>query len=118
MKKILVIVRASPYGSIRGREALDAVMLFSAFNEEMSVLFSGDGVWQLMPGQQPAGIPAKSIEATLGAFEAYDIQRVYADANALAARGIAADSLLAGARALDDADIRALVAMHDRVVTF
>jgi tRNA 2-thiouridine synthesizing protein C len=117
MKKILLIVRASPYGGIRGREALDAVMLFSAFAEEMSVLFSGDGVWQLLPGQAPAALGSKSVEAILGAFAAYDINRVYADAASLAERGIAATSLAAGARALDAGDLRALIAVHDRVVT-
>lgn len=117
MKKILVILRGSPYGGVRGREGLDAAMLFSAFTEEMSVLFSGDGVWQLQRGQQPGETHGKSVEAILGAFEAYDIHRVYADATALAERGIDRDNLLAGARALDEDDLRALIAMHDRVVT-
>lgn len=118
MKKILVIVRASPYGGIRAREALDAALLFSAFTSEMSVLFSGDGVWQLVRGQQPEALGGKPVEAILGAFEAYDINRVYADAESLAERGIATAALAAGARALDAADLRALVAVHDRVVTF
>lgn len=118
MKKILLVIRASPYGGIRSREALDAALLFSAFASEMSVLFSGDGVWQLVRGQQPEALGGKSVEAILGAFEAYDIHRVYADADALAERGIAATGLIAGARALDAADLRALIAVHDRVVTF
>lgn len=117
MKKILVIVRASPYGGIRAREALDAALLFSAFAPEIAVLFSGDGVWQLVPGQRPEALDAKPVEAILGAFEAYDITRVYADADALAVRGIDAGRLLAGARALDAAAMRELVAGHDRVVT-
>lgn len=118
MKKILVIIRASPYGGIRAREAIDAALLFSAFTAEIAVLFSGDGVWQLVDGQRPGGIGAKSVEATLGAFESYDITRVYADAPALAERGIPTDGLLAGATALDPDAIRALLSAHDRVLTF
>ena len=117
MKKILIIVRASPYGGIRAREALDAVLLFSAFAPEIAVLFTGDGVWQLVDGQRPAAIAAKSVEATLGAFESYDIKRVYADREALALRGIAVDGLLAGAQALDAGAMRELLTAHDRVVT-
>jgi len=116
-RKILVILRGSPYGGARGREGLDAAMLFSAFSDEMSVLFSGDGVWQLQRGQRPGESHGKPVEAMLGAFEAYDIHRVYADAAALDERGIAREGLLAGARALDADDLRALIAMHDRVVS-
>lgn len=116
-RKLLLIVRASPYGGIRAREALDAVLLCSAFAAEMSVLFSGDGVLQLLQGQRATALGVKSVEGVLGAFDAYDIHRVYADAEALAARGLAGEPLAAGARALDPADLRALVAMHDRVIT-
>lgn len=118
MHRILLVVRASPYGGIRAREALDAALLFSAFAPEIAVLFSGDGVWQLVPDQDPAAIAMKSVEATLGAFEAYEITLVFADAHAIAERGIDGNSLSAGATLLDDAGIRELVARHDRVLTF
>lgn len=117
MKKILILVRDSPYGGIRAREALDAALLFSAFAPEIAVLFSGDGVWQLVRDQRPDAIAAKSVEATLGAFEAYDITRVHADRASLAERGIPADNLPAGATALDAEAIRDLFRQHDRVVT-
>lgn len=118
MKKIMIMIRATPYGGIRAREALDAVLLFSAFVPDITVLFSGDGVWQLVAGQRPAALNSKSIEATLGAFAPYDITRVYADARALQERSISADGLLAGARALDAAAIRRLIDEHDRVLSF
>lgn len=117
MKKILLLVRASPYDGVRAREALDVALLFSAFAPEIAVLFSGGGVLQLVPGQQAAAIDAKPVEAILGAFEAYDITRVYADASALAERGLAGVPLVANAQPLDDAGLRGLIASHDRVVT-
>lgn len=113
----MVMIRASPYSGIRAREALDAVLLFSAFTPEITVLFSGEGVWQLLPNQRPAA-PEKSVEAILGAFAPYDITRVYADAQALQARGMTADRLLAGAEALDIEAIRLLIQAHDRVLSF
>lgn len=117
MKKILVVVRSSPYGSARAREAIDAALLLSAFAAEMAVLFTGDGVWQLQPGQQPDAIAAHPVQAMLGAFEAYDITRVHADAAALAERGLDAAHLLAGATALDSSALRELFVNHDRVIT-
>lgn len=117
MKKILVVVRGTPYGSARAREAIDAALLLSAFAAEIAVLFSGDGVWQLQPGQQPGSIAAQPVQAMLGAFEAYDITRVYADAGALAERGLDAGHLLGGATALDATALRELFVNHDRVIT-
>lgn len=116
-KKILLIIRAAPYGGIRAREALDVALLFSAFAPQIAVLFSGEGVWQLVDGQRPATLGAKSVEATLGAFAAYDITHVYADAQALALRGLATEPLLAGAQALNADALCKLLAAHDRVVT-
>lgn len=118
MKRLLLVIRATPYGGIRAREALDAVLLFSAFAPEISVLFSGDGVWQLVGGQCPDGIGMKPVAATLGAFGTYDITRVYADGKALAERGIDGLPLAADARVLDDAGLRELVHSHDRILTF
>lgn len=116
--RILLVLRATPYGGIRAREGLDAALLFSAFAPQVSVLFSGDGVWQLVPGQSPQGIGVKSIAATLGAFETYDITQVFADAAALAERGIEPGTLLAGAKSLDAAGLRDLIANHDRILAF
>lgn len=118
MKRILLVIRAAPYSGIRAREALDAALLFSAFAPEVTVLFSGDGVWQLVGNQQPEAIALKSVGATLGAFDTYDITRVYADGSALAERGIDGVALAANARALDDAALRELIRSHDRVLTF
>lgn len=116
--RILMIFRATPYGSIRAREALDAALLFSAFAPEISVLFSGDGVWQLVPGQQPDGIGMKSVAGTLGAFETYEITRIHADARAIDERGIDPATLVAGAQVLDDDGLHELIARHDRILTF
>ncbi len=49
--------------------------------------------------EKPGDAPPESVAATLGAFAAYDITHVYADAQALALRGLAAEPLLAGAQA-------------------
>ena len=117
MHRILLLVRNAPCAGVRAREAVDAALLFSAFAPGLSVLFSGEGVWQLLPGQQADGPAGTPVAAMLGAFADYEIEQVYADAGALAERGLADSALLAGATALDDAGIRALFARHDRVVT-
>lgn len=117
MRNLLLLLRASPYRGNRAREGLDAALLFSAFSDNLRVLFSGDGAWQLMAGQSPAAIDAKSIAAQVAAFELYGIDTAGVDAAALDARGIDAATLPAGIVVLDDAGIADWLAWADQVVT-
>lgn len=115
---VLLIVRAAPASGLRAREALDAALLFSAFVPALSVLFSGEGCWQLLRGMDADAIGAVPVEPVLRAFDDYDIQALYADAAALAARGLSANDLSVPVQALDDDALRALIARHDRVISF
>lgn len=118
MTSVLMLVRASPCGGIRAREAIDAALLFSAFTPRLSLLFSGEGVWQLVAGQKPDLIAAVPVATAITAFDDYDIHEVYADAAALRARNIAPERLLAGVRVLDETGVRTLIADSDRVLSF
>lgn len=115
---VLIVIRAAPCSGLRAREALDAALLFSAFEPQLSVLFSGEGVWQLVRDQLPEAVDAVPVASVLAAFGEYGIDTVCADAAALAARGLQADSLSVTPRLLDDQGLQALYAAHDRVLTF
>lgn len=117
MRKLLLVLRASPYRGSRAREGLDAALLFSAFSDNLRVLFSGEGAWQLQAGQSPGAIDMKSIAALVDAFELYGIDAAGVDAAAVAVRGIEAASLPAGIRLLDDAGVADWLAWADQVVT-
>lgn len=118
MSTVLMMVRSAPFAGLRAREAADAALLFSAFTPALAVLFSADGVWQLLPEQHHQDIDAVPVAPVLAAFHEYDIHAVYADGRALAERGISATQLMPGVAVLDDAGIQALLAGHDRVLTF
>ncbi len=53
MKRVAFVFTSAPHGSAGGREGLDALLATSALTEDMGVFFVGDGVFQLLPGQQP-----------------------------------------------------------------
>src|SRR5690606_13065 len=84
-KRIAVVCRRAPYSGSYPREALDTALAAAAFDQAVSLVFLGDGVWQLLKGQQPEG---KSVEKQLGALPLYDIDRLYAEAESLAQRGL------------------------------
>ncbi len=50
-KKLLFISRHAPYGSSLARDALDAVLASSAYDQQLSLLFMDDGVFQLLKNQ-------------------------------------------------------------------
>ena len=45
-KKFLYVNRRAPYGSIYGLESLEVVLIGAAFEQDVSLAFLGDGVFQ------------------------------------------------------------------------
>lgn len=118
MKKILFIQHQAPYGSESPSETLDAALVCAAFGQPVSLLFQGDGVWQLLANQQGQALERKTLIAQLGALPLYDIEHIYADAASLRERGLQADTLGLPVQALEADGIRALIAAHDHVLRF
>ena len=53
-KKFLYINRKAPYGTIYALESLEVVLIGAAFEQDVSLAFIDDGVFQLMEGQNTA----------------------------------------------------------------
>ncbi|MDF7666649.1 sulfurtransferase complex subunit TusC [Orbaceae bacterium ESL0727] len=78
MKKIAVVISHLPHGDAKGREALDIALALSDINQ-MSLFFEGEGVFHLLPNQQPEKILLRDYIATLKLLALYDIDKVYVD---------------------------------------
>lgn len=113
---ILVHCRRAPYGSSLARSGIDLAMATAAFDVPVSLLFSGEAVWQLVTDQQPAG--ERNHGKVLGALPIYGVDNLYVDAAALAARHLSADDLCLEVRAVDTATVRALLRDSRHVITF
>jgi tRNA 2-thiouridine synthesizing protein C len=92
-KKILLLCRRAPYAGLLPRSGLDAALAAAVFEQELSVLFMDDGIWQLLPDQQPSDIDYKNIAGTLESMPLYDIERLHVDAESLRQRGVDASTL-------------------------
>ena len=86
MKRVAFVFTQGPHGSAAGREGLDAVLATSALSEDIGVFFVGDGVLQLLPGQQPEKILARNYIATFGVLPLYDVDNCYLCATAIQER--------------------------------
>jgi sulfur relay protein TusC/DsrF len=56
--------RKAPYGTIYAWESLEVVLIGAAFDQDVSLAFVDDGVYQLIKGQDTAGIGMKNFSPT------------------------------------------------------
>jgi tRNA 2-thiouridine synthesizing protein C len=117
-RTVLLVSRRAPYGSSLARAALDTALAGAAFDRAPTLLFLGDGVLQLLPGQDAQALGTRTHGRVLDSLPLYDVETLYVDAAALARHGLSAGDLPAGAEVVDEAAIRALMAAHDHILGF
>jgi len=117
-KSTLVIARHSPYGTGLARASLDLVLAGAAFEQDIAMLFLGDGVLQLLPDQDARQVGRKSIAKQLASLPLYDVESVYADAQAAAQHGIDLSASPVPAKPLNTDETRELIASFEHVLGF
>ena len=117
-KKLLFISRKAPYGCAAAKECLDALLAASAYQQDIGLLFMGDGVFQLKKDQQPESGRQKNISATLSVLPMYDVEDIYLQASALAERGLTVKDLVMPVKALNNNEIHELMAQQDQLLSF
>jgi tRNA 2-thiouridine synthesizing protein C len=94
IKKFLYVNRKAPYGTIYALESLEVVLIGAAFEQDVSLAFIDDGVFQLVKGQDTAGIGVKNFSPTYKALGDYDVKKIYVEKESLEARGLTTDDLM------------------------
>ena len=118
VKKFLYINRKAPYGTIYALESLEVVLIAAAFDQDVSLAFLDDGVYQIVKGQQTKGIETKNFSPTYRALEGYDIEKLYVERESLEARGIGEEDLLVDVQVVGRDEMSKLMAEQDVVVSF
>jgi tRNA 2-thiouridine synthesizing protein C len=118
MKKFMFVNRKAPYGTVYALEALEVVLITAAFDQDVSLVFLDDGVFQLKKGQQTKGIENKNFSPTYRALDGYDIEKLYVEKEALDARGLTEDDLLVDVTVMSRAELGKLMEEQDVVLTF
>jgi tRNA 2-thiouridine synthesizing protein C len=93
-KKFLFINRKAPYGTIYALEALEVVLISAAFEQEVSLAFLDDGVYQLVKGQNTSGIGMKNFSPTYRALGDYGVKGLYVEKESLDERGLKSEDLV------------------------
>ena len=118
IKKFMFVNRRAPYGTVYALEALEVVLISAAFDQDVSMVFLDDGVYELVKGQQTKAIEVKNFSPAYRALDGYDIEKLYVDADSLAARGLTADNLRVPVEVLNAAQMAELMDAQDVVISF
>ena len=92
-KKFMYMNTKAPYGTVYALESLEVVLIGAAFEQDVSLAFIGDGVYQLAKGQDTKEIGMKNFSPTYAALGDYDVNKIYVEQESLEERGLSLDDL-------------------------
>jgi tRNA 2-thiouridine synthesizing protein C len=117
VKRFMYVNRRAPYGTIYALECLEMVLIAAAFDQDVSVVFLDDGVYQLKKGQDTEGIQMKNFSPTFRALDDYDVEKLYVEKESLEARGLTADDLVVPVQVVGTDELREIMAQQDVVLS-
>jgi tRNA 2-thiouridine synthesizing protein C len=118
VKKFLYVNRKAPYGSIYALESLEVVLIGAAFEQDVSLAFVGDGVYQLAKGQDTKRLGVKNFSPAFRALEDYDVTKLYVDEQSLRARGLTAEDLVVPVEVVSAERMAQIMESQDVVLSF
>ncbi len=93
IKKFMYLNRRAPYGTIYAWESLEVVLIGAAFDQDVSLAFLDDGVYQLVKGQDTTEVDMKNFSPTYSALGDYDVTKIYVEKESLEERGLTLEDL-------------------------
>lgn len=132
VKKLMYVNRKAPYGTIYALESLEVVLIGAAFDQQVSLAFVDDGVYQLTRNQNTDGIGMKNFSPTYAALGDYDVRHIYVERESLEARGLTLEDLMPltyededddwaekeSLRVVDSQELATLMSEQDVVLSF
>jgi tRNA 2-thiouridine synthesizing protein C len=118
VKKFMFVNRKAPHGTIYALEGLEVVLISAAFDQDVSLAFLDDGVYQLLKGQETRSLEVKNFSPTYRALEGYDVEKLYVERESLEARGIREEQLLVPVQVVSAKEMAELMEQQDVVIGF
>jgi tRNA 2-thiouridine synthesizing protein C len=118
MKKFMFVNRKAPYGTIYALESLEVVLITATFDQDVSLVFLDDGVYELVKGQATQGIGIKNHSKTYRALDGYDVEKLFVERESLQARGLTENDLIVDVEVLSTADMASLMSEQDVILSF
>jgi len=117
-KHWLFISSKAPWHGSAAQSCADLLLAAAIFDQEVSLVFLGAGVLQLLPDQDGAALGTKSFTKLYPALELHGVSNVYAEAEALRTWKLDPASLLLPVEPIGSAKLRTLLAQTGAVYVF
>jgi len=118
VKRLMYVNRRAPHGTIYALESLETVLIGAAFDQDVSMVFIDDGVYQLKKDQQPDVLGMKNFSKTYRALEMYDVEKLFVEEESLVERGLTEDDLVVDVEVLNREAMSELMEQQDVVLSF
>jgi tRNA 2-thiouridine synthesizing protein C len=118
VKKFMFVNRKAPYGTIYALESLEVVLITATFDQDVSLVFMDDGVFELVKGQQTKEIGIKNFSPSYRALDGYDVEKLYVDQDSLSTRGLSEKDLLVPVEVLNAEQMGQLMQQQDVILSF
>ncbi len=117
VKKFLYVNRKAPYGTVYALETLETVLIAAAFEQDVSLVFMDDGVYQMKKDQDTTAIGMKNFSKTYRALDGYDVEKLYVEKESMDERGLTADDLVVDVEVKTSAELQDIMDAQDVVLT-
>lgn len=94
IKKFMYVNRRAPYGTVYALESLEVVLIGAAFDQDVSLAFIGDGVYQLKSDQDSSESDQKNFSPIYQALGDYDVSKLYVEKESMEERGLTLEDLM------------------------
>ena len=118
VKKFLYVNRRAPHGTVYAHEALEVVLIGAAFEQDVSLAFIDDGVFQLKKDQDTSEINTKNFSKIFAALEMYDVEKLYVERESLESRGLKEDDLSVDVKVIDSSEMKKLITDSEVIFNF
>lgn len=115
-KKVLVLIRTSPYGMASAGEGFRAIIGLAGMGVETHAVLADDGVLIAHKGQNPEVLEMHKLEEAYSQLADFGA-KLYVHLPSLAERGLLKDDLIS-VEFLTDDKLRELISEVDHVLTF
>ena len=118
IKKFLYVNRRAPHGTVYAHEALEVVLIGAAFDQDVSLAFIDDGVFQLKKDQDTSEIYTKNFSKIYSALEMYDVEKLFVEKESLESRGLTEKDLSVDVKVINSNEMKKLMSDSEVVLNF
>ena len=116
-KRFMYVNRRAPHGTVYAQESLELALITAAFDQQVSLVFVDDGVFQLKKHQDTSELAMKNFSRTFRALADFEIEKIYVEKESMFIRGLTAQDLIIPVEELAAQQLSSIMAQQDVIIS-